>query len=162
MTGQDLPSIDIVLDEARRKLDTQFEQIDGLDTKAGIILGIAGVILALLVTTLLGKQDTVVNSFIILIKVALASIFISLILSFLAISLSKYGGTPKLERLRNYYMSKDAEKTKKMLVDTYLQSTDENKKLIEKKVCLAQWAHIILAIGLGILVVWVCLILWQS
>ncbi len=40
MTDQELPSIDIVLDEARRTLDFQFKQLDGLDTKSGIMLGI--------------------------------------------------------------------------------------------------------------------------
>ena len=140
----------------------QFEQIDGLDTKSGIVLGIAGVILALLVTTLLGRQDAVTNSSPILIKVALAPISISLILSFLAISLTKFAGPIKLERLRDYYMHEDAEKTKKNLIDGYLRAINKNKTLIGKKIRLAQWSHVILAIGLGVLVVWICLILYQS
>ena len=42
MTEQEPPSIDIVLDEVRRKLDFQFGQIDGFNTKSGIVLGFAG------------------------------------------------------------------------------------------------------------------------
>ncbi len=44
MTDEELPSIDIVLDEVRRTLDFQFELLDGLVTKSGIVLGVSGVI----------------------------------------------------------------------------------------------------------------------
>jgi hypothetical protein len=159
MMEQEPPSIDIVLDEVRRKLDFQFEQLDGLDTKSGIVLGIAGVIFTLLVTTLLEKHDTVVNF--LLIKVALAPILISLILSFVTVSIRKYDRPPKLERLRNYYISEDAKKTKRSIIDISLAAIQKNEELIKKRVCLVKWSYTILAVGLGVLVVWVCLILWQ-
>jgi hypothetical protein len=159
MTEPELPSIDIVLDEARRKLDFQFERLNRLNTKSGMLLGIAAVILTLLVTTLLGKQDTVGRS--LLIKVALAPIFTSLILSYLTVSISEYDRPPKLERLREHYISKDAEKTKIRIIDISIDAIQKNEGLIEKKVRLIKWSYVIFAMGLGILVVWVCLILWQ-
>lgn len=159
MTEPELPGIDIVLDEARRKLDFQFERLNRLNTKSSMLLGIAAVILTLLVTTLLGKQDTVGNS--LLIKVALAPIFTSLILSYLTVSISEYDRPPKLERLREHYISKDAEKTKIRIIDISIDAIQKNEGLIEKKVRLIKWSYVIFAMGLGILVVWVCLILWQ-
>ena len=69
MAKQELPSIDIVLDEARRKLDFQFEQLDGLNTKSGILLGVAGVIFTLLITSVLDKSSSVYN--LILAKIAI-------------------------------------------------------------------------------------------
>lgn len=74
MTKQELPSIDIVLDEVRRKLDFQFEQLDGIRMKSGIVLGVAGVIFTLLVTNLLGQPSTITNLF--LAKIALIPIFL--------------------------------------------------------------------------------------
>jgi len=160
MEEQKLPSTDVVLEEVRRKLDFQFEQLDGLDTKSGIVLGIAGVIFTLLVTTLLEKHDAVVNS-LLLIKVALAPILISLILSFVTVSTRKYDRPPNLGRLRNHYISEDAEKTKRSIIDISLAAIKKNEELIKKRVCLVEWSYNILAVGLGIMVVWVCSILWQ-
>lgn len=159
MTEQSSPSIDIVLDEARRKLDSQIGQLYALDTKSGIILGIAGVILTLLVTTLLGKQDTAVNSS--LIKSALAPIFVSLILSFISITIRTYARPPKLERLRSRYISKDTKETKKFLIAALLNGVNNNEKLIGTRMRLVKYSYVALAIGVGILVVWVSSILYQ-
>lgn len=159
MTEQKLPSIDIVLDEVRRTLDFQFEQLDGLDTKSGIVLGIAGVILALLVTSLLGQSSSVVNSS--LVKVALAAIILSLILSFVTIYIRKYNRPPNLERLRSYYISLDAEETKRNIIDISMDAIQKNEELIHRRVCLVKCSYFILGIGLGLLAVWIGLVLWQ-
>ena len=53
----DLKSLDIAYSETRRVFDVQLEQIDKLDAKTGLLLGAAGVVLALLVQGDLGETS---------------------------------------------------------------------------------------------------------
>ena len=108
MMEQELPSIDIILDEVRRTLDFQFAQLDGLATKSGLVLGVSGVILSLLVTSFLGESDLASP---LLIKAAFAPILLSLILSFISISIGKWAKPPQLERLRSHYIDQPAKET---------------------------------------------------
>lgn len=158
MTEQELPSIDVVLDEVRRKLDFQFEQIDGVSTKSGIVLGVAGVIFTLLVTNLLSQSSTISNLF--LAKIALIPIFVSLVLSFVPIYIIKWDRPPNLNRLRDYYIVKNIENTKLNVVDKCLEAVDNNQKLISKLFCLIKCSYILLLIGLALLAIWIGMIIW--
>jgi len=158
MPGQELPSMDIVLDEVRRTIDFQFEQIDGLDTKAGITLGIAGVILTLLVTSMLGQSNAIANS--LLVKVALVPMLLSLILSFISISVRKWDKPPQLERLRSHYITQPADETKLKIIDISMDAIENNDKHIKTRVCLLKSSYFILAIGLGLLAVWILTVVW--
>jgi hypothetical protein len=102
ITQESMPSVEIVLEETRRRLDFQFEQLDSLNTKSGIVLGVAGVIFTLLVTSLLDKTNTVAN--LILAKIALIPIFASLVVSFVPMYIIKWSRPPNLERLRSHYL----------------------------------------------------------
>lgn len=159
MADQELPSIDVVLDEARRTIDFQFEQLDGLDTKSGIVLGIAGVILALLVTSLLEQSNTMANS--LLVKVALVPIFLSLILSFISICVRKWDKPPQLERLRSHYITQPADETKLRIIDISVNAMEKNDKRIKVRVRLLKSSYFVLAIGLGLLAVWIGIVVWQ-
>ncbi len=154
----ELPSIDIVLDEVRRKLDFQFEQLDGLSTKSGIALGVAGVIFTLLVTNLLNQSSTIPNLY--LAKTALIPIFISLVLSFVPIYIIKWHRPPNLNRLRDYYIVKKMESTKLNVIDKCLEGVDINQKLIDRLFYLIKCSYILLLIGLALLAVWIGIIIW--
>jgi len=158
MPSQELPSTDIVLDEVRRTIDFQFEQIDGLDTKSGIVLGIAGVILTLLVTSMLGQSNAIANS--LLVKVALVPMLLSLILSFISISVRKWDKPPQLERLRSHYITQPADETKLKIIDISMDAIENNDKRIKTRVCLLKSSYFILAIGLGLLAVWIGTVVW--
>lgn len=158
MAEHELPSIDIVLDEVRRKLDFQFEQLDGLGTKSGIVLGIAGVIFTLLVTNLLGQSNTAIN--LTLAKIALVPIFISIVLSFVPIYIIKWDRPPNLNRLREYYIVKDTENTKLNVIDKCLEAVDKNQKLIDNLFLVIKFSHFLLLLGLVLLAVWVGMIIW--
>ncbi len=158
MAEQELPSIDIVLDEVRRKLDFQFEQLDGISTKSGIVIGVAGVIFTLLVTNLLGQSNTISNLY--LAKIALIPIFASLVLSFVPIYIIKWDRPPNLNRLRDYYIVKDTENTKLNVIDKCLEAVDDNQKLIDKLFRLIKCTYILLLIGLASLAVWIGIIIW--
>ena len=158
ISPQGLPSIDVVLDEVRRKLDFQFEQLDGLRTKSGIVMGIAGVIFTLLITNLLGQSNTAIN--LTLAKIALVPIFASIILSCVPIYIRKWNRPPKLERLRDYYIATGTEYTKLNVIDKCLEAIDENQKLVNKLFRIIKYSYFLLLIGLVLLAVWVGMTIW--
>jgi hypothetical protein len=47
MAGPHLPSLDLVLDEARSEREAQLVHFEALDAKAGVVLGFAGALVAL-------------------------------------------------------------------------------------------------------------------
>ena len=154
---QEFPSIDIVLDETRRTLDSQFQQIDSLDTKSGIVLGIAGVVLTLLITSMFGQTSNIIHSW--LIRLALIPIILSLFMSFVSISIRRWKRPPDLERLWSHYKSQAAEETKLELIKVSKKSVEDNEKNIVQKGRFLKTSYFVLAAGLVILVVWVAL-LW--
>ena len=158
-TDQELPSIDIMLDEVRRTLDFQFEQLDGLAAKSGIALGIAGVILTLLVSSLIGHPSAITNS--ILVKIALAPIILSLILSFTLIFVRKWPKPPQLERLRTHYINEAANDTKLNIIDISMKAITNNEKRIKRRVILFNTSYSILAIGFVLLAFWIGTVVWQ-
>ena len=158
MAEKKLPSIDIVLDETRRSLDFQFDQLDGLVTKSGIVLGVAGIIFTLLVTHLLDQSGTTPNPY--LSRTALILIFESLLLSFVPIYIIKWHRPPNLNRLRDYYIVKDVGTTKLNVIDKCLEAVDSNRKLIDKLIRLIKCSYIILLIGLILLAVWLGISAW--
>ena len=158
MTNQELPSIDIVLDEVRRTLDFQFKILDGLVTKSGIVLGVSGVIITLLVTSLIEKS-TLANS--VLVEVALVPIFLSLVLSFVSISIGKWDKPPQLERLRSHYITQPANETKLIVIDIIRDAIEKNDKHIKVRICLWKSSYCILAIGIGLLAVWIGTVIWS-
>ena len=157
MMEQELPSIDIILDEVRRTLDFQFAQLDGLATKSGLVLGVSGVILTLLVTSFLGESDLASP---LLIKAAFAPILLSLILSFISISIGKWAKPPQLERLRSHYITQPAKETRLKIIDIVIEAIGNNDKRIKARVCLWKSSYVILGIGLVFLAIWLGIVVW--
>lgn len=155
----ELPSIGIVLEEVRRRLDVQFDQIDSLITKSGIVLGIAGVIFTLLAVNLLdNKSSTVANS--ILAQIALIPIFASIVVSFVPIYIIKWRRPPNVERLRWHYIVEDVETTQLNIIDKCLEAIGDNKKLLKSLTCLIKCSYFLLLIGLALLAVWMGMVIW--
>jgi len=154
MVEQELPSIDIVLDETRRTLDFQFEQLDGLDTKSGIIMGITGVIITLLITALIGKPDLFDEVWLkILTALVVGVLFVSLFLSYMNIRISKWSKPPEIITLRTDYIVKDMQETKQKTMDTMLTAIKENDKVLDRRINLFKCSYHILFVGLVIVAV---------
>ena len=154
MTEQESPSIDIVLDEARRTLDFQFEQLDALDIKSGILLGIAGVVITVLVSAAIGMPD-LRDSLIakIMVSFIAVTLFISLILSYLNLRIGKWHKPPELKVLIKDYVSKDSHTTKCKLICTIQQAVEENEELVTRRFFLYSRSYNILFAGLALFTV---------
>jgi len=155
MSEEQYPSIDIVLDEARRKLDFQFQQLDGLDTKSGTLLGINGVLMALLITGVIEYSH---QPNIILVKLALAPIFISFILSLISIITRNWDNPPKLKYLRSKYIDKNAVETKLSIIDIFIEAVENNTGRIQFKISLWRLSYVTLALGVILFSIWALLI----
>lgn len=158
VTLEGLESIDVVLDEVRRKIDFQFQQLDGLAIKAGIVLGVAGVIFTLIVTNLLSQPSITLNLY--LAKIALLPIILALVLAFIAIYVLTWDRPPKLERLRDYYIVKDVKVTKLNVIDKCLEAIEKNKKLMDRLFSLVKCSYFLLLIGFVLLAVWIGMNIW--
>jgi hypothetical protein len=148
-----MPSIDIVLDETRRKLDFQFNQIDGFSTKNGVVLGVAGVIFTILLTYIINLEKATPD--LVIAKIALIPIFLSIILSFITIYIKDWETPPKLLRLRNYYINKNPDETKLNIIDCCIKSIKKNEVYINKIALLIQSSYILLFSGLILLCIWI-------
>jgi hypothetical protein len=154
VTEQESPSIDIVLDEAKRTLDFQFEQLDALDTKSGILLGIAGVVITVLVSASIGIPD-LRGSLIakIMVSIIAVTLFTSLILSYWNLRIGKWHKPPELDALINDYVSKDSHTTKCKLIGTIQQAVKENEELLQRRFFLYERSHDILFAGLALVTI---------
>lgn len=161
MTGQPLPSIDVVLDEARRTLDFQFEQHDGLDTKSGIILGIAGVILSLLVTASIAMPDLSDSLFVrIMVPIIAVTLFISLFLAYWNLRIRKWNKPPEIDTLINNYASKDIYTTKCRVIGTIQEAVRKNEQLLKERLNLYKRSYTMLLAGLGVVTISVITLLF--
>lgn len=161
MAAKKLPSIDIVLDEARRTLDFQFEQHEGLDTKSGIILGIAGVIISLLVTASIAIPDLTGSLFAkIMVGIIGVTLSISLILSYRTLRIEKWNKPPEIDTLIRDYLSKDSHDTKCKIIGTIQKAVKENDELLKKRLYFYKRSYNILFAGLAVVIISVIILLF--
>lgn len=168
-----LPSIDIVLDEVRRRLDFQFELSDSHDFKASIILSISCVIIAILLAALTLIQPQIVNlrkslgllAMLALLGAPVLFLIISIILSLIALRIKNYERPPELDRLRNFYLNKAPAETQLELTDIMIPAIRKNEISLTCQTCLIKNATIFLVVGLMLfigLLTWFMVILLSA
>jgi hypothetical protein len=148
-----IPSIGIVYDETRKRLDFQFDQLDGLSNKAGMMLGFSGVVFTLLITFLLDTTNTTSNMA--LARIALAIIFIAMFVSFISIYILKWSRPLNIERLRWHYISEDVNKTQIVIIDECRNAIKQNEIIINRIIGLIKCAYVLLLVGFSFIAVWV-------
>ena len=128
-----LPSLDLVLEEVRSERRMQLTHLEALDTKAGIILGFAGALVALLtdrteMPLLIGRFLAVAGGL-----AALASFW------------PRRFATTDLRALRDKYLASDSQFTKRNLVDASVAGSIQTRKLLIRKSLLVKVAMSCLA-----------------
>ncbi len=115
-----MPSLGLILDTFERERDRQLSHFDAVDTKAGVVLGFAGVIAAL---------ATNAPSWL-----RVSSLLASIVAASLALAAFWPRRLPTVQPgvLRDYIMAEDRI-TRLVLVDTYLVMLDEARALIGDK-----------------------------
>ncbi len=147
LEGQGLASLDIAYIEAKRIIDGQLAQVDGLDTKAGILVGFAGLVLGSIfnaVPNLTQHRDPFVLP---------VTVLTALILLFAGIaSLSAYGikdyqTAPSISEMFKKLLNWEDRHSKYLIVRELAKAYDQNALLISNKTKWIRISLLFLVIG---------------
>jgi len=137
-------TLELIYNEVKDALNTQFQSVEGLNTKASIIIGFVGVIIGI---SLKLYSDEKPHLFIESMLLFLGAAF----LSFSAYKVEGYRRDPEPRALTVNYLREDDKKVKKQLIDNFIQSYEDNRNRIEKKSKYINYSLILLFIGLIVL-----------
>jgi hypothetical protein len=129
MSEDSYPSetLELIHNEVKDRLNTQFQSLDGLNTKASVIIGFVGVIIGI-------------------------SLQLSIFFSFSAYKIKSYRRDPEPRALTEKYLMEDDKTVKKQLIDNFIASFEENKTNIEEKGKYINYSLILLFVGLIVLI----------
>ena len=137
-----LPSLTLLSDEVVREIEVQERRTDALDSKAGVVLGFAGVLVPLSLANLHGNLAHVGAGF-----------------AGLAALLASVGFVPRstpalaLPQLRASYLTADEEFTKLRLLDTRIAMHEQAAKSLKTKANLIIGAVATLAVAVILTVI---------
>ncbi len=147
MSEDSYPSetLELIYNEVKDRLNTQFQSLDGLNTKASVIIGFVGVIIG--ISLQLYSQS---NSY--LFGSCMTLFMISIFFSFSAYKIKSYRRDPEPRALTGKYLSDDSKKVKRQLIDNFIKSFEDNKTHIEEKGKSINYSIILLFVGLIVLI----------
>ena len=140
-----LETLELIYNEVKDRLNTQFQSLDGLNTKASVIIGFVGVIIG--ISLQLYSQS---NSY--LFGSCMTLFLISIFFSFSAYKIKSYRRDPEPRDLTEKYLREDDKEVKKQLIDNFIESFEENKNKIEEKGKYINYSLILLFVGLIVLI----------
>ena len=138
-------TLELIYNEVKDRLNTQFQSLDGLNTKASVIIGFVGVIIG--ISLQLYSQS---NSY--LFGSCMTLFMISIFFSFSAYKIKSYRRDPEPRDLTEKYLREDDKEVKKQLIDNFIESFEENKNKIEEKGKYINYSLILLFVGLIVLI----------
>ena len=138
-------TLDLIYNEVKDALNMQFQSMEGLNTKASVIIGFVGVIIG--ISLQLYSQS---NSY--LFGSCMTLFMISIFFSFSAYKGKRYRKDPAPRALTVEYLMKDDKTVKKKLIDNFIVSFEYNKTKIEEKVKYINYSLIFLFVGLIVLI----------
>lgn len=139
----ELPSLEIISQQVRQGYDEQLSHADALDSKAGIVLGFSGVLIALAV-------DEVSSGG--LLAWGGLSAAASAVMALLAFLPRPFVGM-SLKALRNKYLTHQAEHTKLRVLDTMISHAERNSDRIKWKAGLLRGAFGFLSLAVVLLAI---------
>jgi hypothetical protein len=139
---EELKSLNLIYEETKAKIERQFQTLEALDNKAGIIAGLTGIILGIIVTA---KPSNRLFWYL-----AAIFLFLSSILSLFGILVKKWRSDPSPLGMKTY-LDKEEIISKRQFFENLIGSYRENKRKIVRK---ARWIKFsIIALILGLIVV---------
>ena len=120
-------SLEVVREEARAERDVQLKHFDSIDTKAGIVLGFAGALVALVS----GRRTT-------LVELGRTVAVLSGFLSLWTFWPRRYWSTD-LRPLREKYLAAEPEFTRLRLLDTHIEMAERMAESFEGRLRVRRW-----------------------
>lgn len=125
------PSLEIVFDEVRRRIESQHHSIESLNTRAGILLGLC----ALILTSSIWSWQSLLPAIWLKI-ILLVLILVSASCSLLGYMVKSYRMDPAPGPLVDEYLEKEINTTKRQILVNWVESYSENERKIDDKVRL--------------------------
>ena len=139
-----LETLELVYKEVGSALNRQFQSLDGLNTKASVIVGFIGVILGISLNLYPHSNPYLFGS-------CMTLFLISIFFALSAYKVESYRRDPEPRKLTEKYLEDNAKKVKKQLIDNFIWSYEDNKIKIKKKVKYINYSLVLLYIGLIVL-----------
>ncbi len=146
-------SIDILYDLVLDRLHTQITRVDGIDTKIGIVFGLANAVVGFLVVVLSSAvaNGQSASGLVIALAILTAITYIAtLVLLFFAYRWGKWSFNPEMKSLKSICTDPQYRAypnvVKEWVTDECLRSLSLNRTPIANKVRLANWALVVVSI----------------
>jgi hypothetical protein len=139
--GVPLPSLSLLNEAAVDELGAQERRADALDSKAGVLLGFAGVLVGLSVDKLPGVGHIATGA------AALAGLLAA------AAFIPRLYPTLALRHLRNSYLTSEEEFTRLRLLDTRIGMYERNQPRLARKANLVRGSTVVLGLAVLLAVV---------
>lgn len=135
---EETDSLDVLAAEARDQLAVQLRDFERLDAKAGVLLGFAGLAVAL-------SPDSA--------HVLMAAARLTSVVAAIAAVLTLAAGRfpiVDLVRLRNFYLSADVRSARLVILDTHVDIFEEARRLTLRKARLLTVTSTALLVAIGL------------
>jgi hypothetical protein len=164
------PSLEILYEETRDLLIRQLATIDSVDTKASIVLGANGVILAASLGVLKDIQELCKQASGVWVAWLLpAAILLTMLLVLASFLLALYAYRPRVYKetiapreVCEQQLSALPEDTKLQLLQNYIDAIASNEKIMHQKVVLLRASLFVLLIALPLTIICVGIVVWVN
>ncbi|PIR58224.1 MAG: hypothetical protein COU70_02055 [Parcubacteria group bacterium CG10_big_fil_rev_8_21_14_0_10_35_15] len=136
----------LIFDEVKERLRDQFESIDSIDTKAGIVLGFDGAILAALLNSEWFRGLPIYFLVPILLLICLVTG-----IALKAFLIKGYRKDPEPSQLIKGYQGKMEKETLGQLIRNFEESFNDNSEPIEEKKKYLNWSFKLLALAVVVM-----------
>ncbi len=135
----------LIFEEIKERLKDQLDSVDSMDTKAGIVLGFNGAILAALL-----NSDWFRTLPIYFLGFILLAICVTTGVALKAFLVRAYKKDPDPSKLIEGYQGKKENETRGQLIRNFEKCFNNNKEMIENKKKYINWSFKLLALTVGI------------
>ena len=139
-------TLELVYSEVKDALNTQFQSLDGLNTKASVIVGFVGVTIGISLNLYLHSNSYLFGS-------CMTLFLISIFFALYAYRVENYRRDPEPRKLAENYLREGDKKVKKRLIGNFIQSFENNEIKIKRKGRYINYSLVLLFIGLIVLTV---------
>jgi len=127
--SEEYPSLDIVFQEIKSKFLEQLSRSDKLTNRGNVLIGFCGFVFLFFFTVRLDLPDRLAPLSYIIFSLLLTSTISALS----AIGLKIYEIPPAPRNLAENYLKVEKDKTKKQLVDNYIDAYEKNQSVLGKR-----------------------------
>ncbi len=148
-----LETIEIIYEAVKERLDIEIGAVDSMDSKAGMLIGFNGVILAVLFQVQAGDA---LWPF----RVGLIALFLSLVSGGISFQVGKYRRDPDPRQLRRWYSQKKKREVLSTLIDNMVESYEEVRKKNRFKARYVQLSIYLMIVGVAFIIanwIWISL-----